>query len=1293
MAHFRSILTQLFAISHVFYSSRVELKTHDEETYMQYYNYAEFSRRLEHFAEKYPDICNLTSAGRSAGGREVWVIRITVHINLLGEVPGKPRFRYLGNIHGDELLSRQILVYLIDYLLSQYGTDPRVTDLIDNTDIYILPSGNPDGFEKAVEGDCSGSKEGHKHITTSPSFSDQFDPRTFESAPEMFAVVKWDLQKKFVLAGNLKGGSIQAIDPFDYPSCHVTPSAYRHPDHDKDEALCRYLVQTFTENHSIMKEGKSLCPDELNEEFRNRTTAEWTDMQGSIQDFSYFRGNCFEVTLQLSCCKYPLAADLYSEWNNNREALLAFMETVHIGVRGYVMNTSGMGIPGSSISVAGIDHIITAWIFGDYYRLLLPGIYTITASALGYRPSTINNVTVNKGKATLLNFVLNKLSEEVQMPWHSISPVPTVAYRSTEQVLDKQQASTSEPPVKSHRSYSDMEAYLQQISSVYSSHAQLFSIGQSVMGRELFLMKISSNLGTHEPAGKPEIIFVGNLRGNDAVGQKILLNLVEYLCRNYGSEPLITQLVNSTSVHILPCVNPDGYGMAEEASEYLNVDGEFGDGVKHADQQDIDLSWNFPDQIHATRSVRPETRAVMNWMKAHSFVLSARVLGGVLGVRYPGSVDSVDEAVFKSITQAYLELSSHQTSQTCEDLDRNKMNPSAPIGIDLETWEYGNTDTLGVLIGVSCDLEAPGENVTMYWIQNQRPLLHLIQQVHFSVRGRVTDSQSGQAIANATIEVEGSMHQVHTSITGEFWRPLAPGMYQLHAFAPGYVRVSALVTVTVTWVEQVDFELTRDQQSQSETQMEEEEFRRLVENLSSLRSLEELVQNYLPARTLHYRKHTERSEFLLGLHLNFPRITRLYSLGNSWELRPIWALEISGGPESTRPTVPRIRYVAGVHGNAAAGPELLLEFASVLCINYGGNPAITKLIDRSRIVIVPCVNPDGRELAQEGSCFSTTGLTNAHGVDLDTDFIYGNMSAQPETRAMMNLMEGGGFSLSVTLEGGSLMTTYPYDRPTGSAHSEETLKYLASIYASIHPVMHLGYPGCRNGLESVPGGILRGADFKGHMGSMKDYSVDVGLCPEITVYTGCCLYPPAQQLLPLWAEHRSALFAMLLEVHKGLSGVVKDQEGRPVSDAVIKVNGSVFVRTDTQGFFHTLLAPGTQQLQFQASGFDNQLMQVNVSSHQKAVPIMIKFNKNVRHRGQGLVLAAAISITVVLLCLLLTWHIRSAKFSRIRDSFRRLRRLRETLQPEATSSEKLPLHNVFLEDSESEDDAFYLEQR
>ncbi len=67
------------------------------------------------------------------------------------------------------------------------------------------------------------------------------------------------------------------------------------------------------------------------------------------------------------------------------------------------------------------------------------------------------------------------------------------------------------------------------------------------------------------------------------------------------------------------------------------------------------------------------------------------------------------------------------------------------------------------------------------------------------------------------------------------------------------------------------------------------------------------------------------------------------SLGQSVEFRTIWALEISNNPEKTEPSEPKIRFVAGIHGNAPVGTELLLEFAAFLCINYGKNPAITRV--------------------------------------------------------------------------------------------------------------------------------------------------------------------------------------------------------------------------------------------------------------------------------------------------------------------------------------------------------------
>jgi hypothetical protein len=50
-----------------------------------------------------------------------------------------------------------------------------------------------------------------------------------------------------------------------------------------------------------------------------------------MQDFNYLHSNAFEITLELSCCKYPPAQDgvLGKEWDNNKEALLAYMEMVN----------------------------------------------------------------------------------------------------------------------------------------------------------------------------------------------------------------------------------------------------------------------------------------------------------------------------------------------------------------------------------------------------------------------------------------------------------------------------------------------------------------------------------------------------------------------------------------------------------------------------------------------------------------------------------------------------------------------------------------------------------------------------------------------------------------------------------------------------------------------------------------------------------------------------------------------------------------------------------------------------
>ena len=90
-----------------------------------------------------------------------------------------------------------------------------------------------------------------------------------------------------------------------------------------------------------------------------------------FQDFNYLFSNAFELTLELSCCKYPDEGVLKEEWNNNRESMISYLETANVGFKGIVKDKEGRVAKDARIMVKGNDKPIYTTDRGEYWRILV----------------------------------------------------------------------------------------------------------------------------------------------------------------------------------------------------------------------------------------------------------------------------------------------------------------------------------------------------------------------------------------------------------------------------------------------------------------------------------------------------------------------------------------------------------------------------------------------------------------------------------------------------------------------------------------------------------------------------------------------------------------------------------------------------------------------------------------------------------------------------------------------------------------------------------------------------------
>lgn len=348
-----------------------------------YHSNEELETILQDIEARHPALARTFQFGKSVQGRKL--LGIEISRNVHGCPQGKPATHLVANVHGDEVIGRELLLRLAWHLTESYASgnaEAQLQRLMENTRIFLIPCMNPDGFELKTRANAQGVDLNRDF----PEFQEK-DPDTAENrAPETAAFMDFmKLGPQFTLSSSLHGGILLAVYP--HSANNEGPGQYKP---SPDDALYIQLSKNYASTHPKMHQNKSFPGGIVN-------GAAWYSVWNGMMDYKYVYHGCLDITLELGP-KWPEAATLGQEWDTNRQAMLNFLSVpTWWGVKGNISGPCGCPLPGAKIIVEGIAMDIPADRFtGDYCRLLTPGQYTLRAIAHGYSPSEPVNIVIPK---------------------------------------------------------------------------------------------------------------------------------------------------------------------------------------------------------------------------------------------------------------------------------------------------------------------------------------------------------------------------------------------------------------------------------------------------------------------------------------------------------------------------------------------------------------------------------------------------------------------------------------------------------------------------------------------------------------------------------------------------------------------------------------------------------------------------------------------------------------------------------------------------------------------------------
>lgn len=348
--------------------------------------------------------------------------------------------------------------------------------------------------------------------------------------------------------------------------------------------------------------------------------------------------------------------------------------------------------------------------------------------------------------------------------------------------------------------YSAYRALMKKFELDYPSLCKLDSIGTTINGHKLYVVKLSKNVTLEEP--EAEVFYTSTIHGDETTGFILMLRLIDYMLKNYATDTRIASMLDNMAIYINPDANPDG--------TYKGGDNSISGAIRY-NANFIDLNRNFSDPRLGNHpdgnTWQPETQAMMSFATLRYFTLSANFHGGSELVNYPWdawtSATKIhsDNNWFIHVSRQYAD-SAHLNSPLGYLVEENN---GITNGGDWYVISGGRQDYMNwwqhcreVTIELSDVKLLATEQLNNLWNYNKAGLITYLESATKGFNGTITNTLGNPVKAKVYISGHDadSSHVYSSATTGFYARPIEPGTWQVTYSANGYISQTKTITVS-----------------------------------------------------------------------------------------------------------------------------------------------------------------------------------------------------------------------------------------------------------------------------------------------------------------------------------------------------------------------------------------------------------------------------------------------------------------------------------------------------------------